>query len=184
MSTRTISRRYAGALYEEAERSSQLDAVDEDIAMIRESLEGAPELVRFFESPVISRTRKESVIKALFSERVQSTTLRFLLLMIGKGREQLFPDVVSEYQDLRDAQKGVVPVSARVATGVSEEERAHLLQTLEQHLGSKVRLSLLHDASLLGGIVIQIGDMVYDGSFQNQLKSLRERLEDSVLATN
>ena len=66
MSDSTIARRYAGALYEEASSSSTIDAVDADVAMIRESLEGAPKLGVFFDSPVISREKKNVVCTGTF----------------------------------------------------------------------------------------------------------------------
>jgi F-type H+-transporting ATPase subunit delta len=182
MSDTMIARRYAGSLYEEALSTSVLESVDEDVAMIRESLDGAPELVRFFGSPVISREKKSVAVTSLFSDRVQPLTLKFLVLMINKGREQLFPDVVRSYQALRDDQMGIVRVSARSARSMSDEEKKSLLVTIESRLGKKVRLDMSLDASLLGGIVVRIGDTVYDGSFSNQLQSLRERLRQGVYA--
>ena len=177
-----IARRYAGALYEEAEKASELAAVDEDVNMIRESLDGAPELVRFFASPVISREKKASSVTALFENRIEKLTLNFLLLIIEKGREQMFPDIVRAYLSLRDSQKGIVRVTARVAKSVDEAEKKSLVKTLEARLGKKTRLDIQVDPSLLGGIVIKIGDTVYDGSFTNQLNSLRARLEEGVYA--
>lgn len=175
-----IARRYAGALYEQAEHSSEVEAVDDDMNLIKESLVGAPELVRFFASPVISREKKSSSVKALFESRIQKLTLNFLLLMVEKGREELFPEVVRAYQSLRDSQMGVVQVTARVAKSFDEEEKEALLATLEARLGKKARLVIQVDPSLLGGIVVKIGDTVYDGSFVNQLKSLRSRLEEGI----
>lgn len=180
MSDNMISRRYAGALYEEAQSISELEAVDEDVKMIGESLDGAPELVRFFASPVISRQKKSSSVKALFEGRIQKLTLNFLLLMVKKGREQMFPDVVRAYQSLRNKQMGIVRVTARVARSVDAEEKESLAASLEARLGKKTDLDFQVDPSLLGGIVVRIGDTVYDGSFVNQLKSLRIRLEEGV----
>ena len=94
----------------------------------------------------------------------------------------MFPDVVRAYQSLRDSQKGIVRVTARVAKNVDAEEKESLVATLEARLGKKARLDIQVDPSLLGGIVVKIGDTVYDGSFVNQLKSLRARLEEGVYA--
>ena len=184
MSDNTIARRYANALYEEAQASSELESVDVDVALIRARQDGAPELGRFFASPVISREKKYSTVKALFEERLESLTLNFLLLMVEKGREQLFPNVVDAFQALRDEQNGIVQVTARVARSVDENEKEILVSSVESSLGKKVRLDVQVDPSLLGGIVVKIGDTVHDGSFVNQLKSLRERLEKGVSSVN
>ncbi|MFQ5570786.1 MAG: ATP synthase F1 subunit delta [Rhodothermales bacterium] len=177
MNNLTIARRYAQALYEEAARAQCVDGVDEDIALIRDALGGSRELVRFFESPVISREKKESVVQSLFAERVQPTTLRFLRLLIGKKREELFPDVVRAYHALRDEQVGIVEAQVRVAYPLSEQEETQLAQALERMEGRRIRLHVELDAGLLGGLVVRIGDTVYDGSVSHQLTSLRERME-------
>ncbi len=184
MSNFTIARRYARALYEEAERTGRLESVDDDVALIRDALEASSELVRFFESPVIPRPKKEAVVQALFAERVQPTTLDFLRLLVEKQREDLFPDVVRAYRELRDAQRGIVEARARAAFPLSEAEQTRLAQALEAMTGVGIRLHVEQDAGLLGGLVVRIGDTVYDGSVRHQLASLRERMELGAYAGN
>ena len=184
MTNQTVARRYAQALYEEAAREQRVERIDEDIALVREALEASRELVIFFESPVISRRKKEAVVEALFAERVEPSTLRFLHLLIGKKREALFPDVVRAYRALRDEQLGIVEARARVASPLSEDEERVLAQALERLTGARVRLNIEQDAGLLGGLVVRIGDTVYDGSVRHQLASLRERMEYGSYAAN
>lgn len=179
----TVARRYAQALYEEAEATGQTAAVDEDVDLIRESLDGSRDLVLFFESPVIARAKKEAVVKELFAPRVRPLTLQFLQLLIEKGREDLFPNVVRAYHHLRDRQRGIVAAQARVAYPIGETERAHLVSAIERMTGQRVRLTVKHDPALIGGVVIRVGDTVYDGSVRHQLASLREQLVHGVPAT-
>ncbi len=177
MKNLTVARRYAQALSEEAAQAQRLDAVDADIALIDAALDASRELVRFFESPVIPREKKEAVVQALFGERVQPTTLRFLRLLIEKKREVLFPEVVRAYGALRDAQRGIVEARAKVAFPLNEAEQAHLTAALERMTGARIRLHVEQDPALVGGLVVRIGDTVYDGSVRHQLASLRERME-------
>ncbi len=180
MSSLTIARRYARALSEEATREAHIDAVDQDIDLIRDALDASHDLVRFFESPVISRQKKEAVVKTLFAERVQQTTLNFLRLLIEKKREALFPDVVRAYRLLRDAQEGILEARARLAHVLSEDEEKTLRQALERLTGKRIRLSATQDPTLIGGLVVRVGDTVYDGSVRHQLASLRERMGAGV----
>ena len=177
MSNVIIARRYAQALKEEADGLDSIERVDEDVALIRDSLASSRELNQFFESPVISREKKASVVNELFGERVEKITLQFLLLMIEKRREQIFPEVVRAYQALRDDQLGLVNVAVRVAAELGEAEEAELIATIEKMISKKVRLETLVDETLLGGLIVRVGDTVYDGSFANQLQALRDRLE-------
>jgi F-type H+-transporting ATPase subunit delta len=99
-----------------------------------------------------------------------------MALLVEKRREDVFPAVVSSYRELRDAELGVTPVSVRSAYELSSEDGAALVRALTSLTGKEVRLHARVDASILGGLVIRIGDTVYDGSITNQLATLRERL--------
>ena len=177
----TVARRYAQALYQEAEQKGTIDRVDEDVAMIQESLEGSPELMRFFHAPIISSEKKESIVTTLFSDRVHKSVLAFMHLLIRKGRGGLFPVIASAYQDLRDRQMGIVEANVRSALALSDDEEKKLEQGIQKMTGKKVRLKIEVDPSILGGLIIRVGDTVYDGSVLHQLGTLRGRLENSTL---
>ncbi|GAB5518174.1 MAG: ATP synthase F1 subunit delta [Rhodothermales bacterium] len=176
MSNLIVAKRYAQALYQEAEKDGVVAAVDADVALIHDSMNGSPELVRFFESPVISREKKGTVVDALFGERLKPLTLRFLKLLIEKRREDAFPAVVRAYQALRDQQEGIVEVKARSAKPLSEQDEADLKAALATLTGQTVRLNTTIDTGLIGGVVVRVGDTVYDGSVRHQLEALRDSL--------
>lgn len=184
MTNSTVARRYAQALYQEAERGQQVEQIDVDMDLIRDTLDGSRDLVTFFASPIISREKKEAVVQSLFAEPLHKTTYNFLRLLIEKKREALFPDVVRAYRALRDEQRGIVEARAKVAYPLSEAEEQTLVQALEKLSGSQVRLNVQEDRTILGGLVVRIGDTVYDGSVRNQLANLRERMELGSIAMN
>ena len=177
MNESTVAQRYAQALYQEVVQENQVERIDEDMALLRETMAGSPELVRFFESPVISREKKAAVVQQLFASRVHPTMLRFLELLIEKNREDLFPTVVRAYSDLRDRELGIVEAGARVAQPLAGAEEQQLREALERLTGKRVRLNIEQDPQLIGGLIVRIGDTVYDGSVNHQLAMLREQLE-------
>jgi F-type H+-transporting ATPase subunit delta len=85
---------------------------------------------------------------------------------------------------LRDEQLGVVEARARVAYPLAEAEKAGLVEALKKMSGKDIRLHVDVEPGLVGGLVVRIGDTVYDGSVRHQLASLRERLEDGSYAAN
>ena len=97
-------------------------------------------------------------------------------LLIGRERETLLPAILQRFIDLSDEAAGIINVHARVATELSDDNRAKLNKTLESKLGQTVRLTVTQDPRLMGGIILRIGDTVYDGSVQYQLSLLRERM--------
>jgi F-type H+-transporting ATPase subunit delta len=172
-----VARRYALALYEEARAQSVAEAVDADVRGLGESLHASPELRAALTSPVISRVRKEAIVTRLFSDRVHPLVTRFLLLLIRKQREELAPAVVAAYTALVDEREGVVDARVRAARPLSPEHAEALRGELEKRTGRAIRLRLDVDPALLGGLVVRVGDRVYDGSLRHQLDLLREQFE-------
>ncbi|GIV60828.1 MAG: ATP synthase subunit delta [Rhodothermaceae bacterium] len=184
MSEITVARRYAQTLLEEAERTGLLERVDADVATLRDTLDGSRQLQLFFQSPVVSREKKRAVVQALFEARVAPVTLHFLELLVEKRREPLLPAILEAYRTLRDARQGVVEAQARLALPPGAEEQKALQAALERMTGRRVRLRLEQDPALIGGVVIRLGDTVYDGSVRHQLERLRTRLERGSFLNN
>lgn len=179
-----VARRYAQALYEEAERALKTSAIDDDMELIRESLQNSDELRRFFRSPVIARGKKEDIVRELFTSRVDPLTHRFLEMLIRKQREDLFPRIARAYREMRDEHLGIVEVSARAAWELREEDRSELVEALRRLTGKEIRLETRVDSALIGGLVIRIGDTVYDGSVRHQLEQLRDKMEVASMSLN
>lgn len=182
MSQRTVARRYANALYEEADEAGVLEAVDDDVLMLRRSLTSNDELSRFFESPVISPEKKDDIVQSLLEDRIEPLTLQFLRLLVQKDRETLTKAILDQYQSLRDEQRGVVVARVQVAQPLADADRETLVEALEAKTGKSIRLQVEEEPELIGGLVIRIGDRVFDGSVRNQLTNLRDRLRDSALS--
>jgi F-type H+-transporting ATPase subunit delta len=182
MSQRTVTRRYATALYEEAKAAGVLDAVDDDVLMLRRSLESNRELSRFFESPVIPQEKKDTILHELLDGRVETLTERFLRLLVEKDRETMTKAILDQYQSLRDEHRGIVDATVTVAQPLADEDREALMTALEEKTGKTIRLHVEENPDLIGGLVIQIGDRVFDGSVRNQLNELHDRLHDATLS--
>ena len=174
----TLDSRYAQALYEEAEGQGRVDDVDADVALLRESLEGSHDLRRFFESPIIPADKKAAIVDELFARRVSEVTLRYMKFLLSKKREEMLPTIAMAYRALRDEQLGILEAYARAARPLDEAARAKLRETLAGMTGKDIRLHVEIDPSLLGGLIVRVGDRVYDGSVEHKLDTLRERMEE------
>ena len=172
------ARRYALALYQEAQDTGVTDRIDEDVETLSETLSGSRELVSLIQSPVIPRDKKDAVLQRLFDGNVEALTMRFLKLLVEKEREEMIPAVVAAYSDLRDARLGVVEAHVRTAKPLGYDETEELRKSLEAREGKTVRMKLDVDPALIGGLVVRIGDQVYDRSVRHQLGVLREQLQE------
>jgi len=172
-----VTRRYAQALCEEARDQGHLSMVDEDVSFLRESLDEAPQLERVLRSPVIPQKKKHGVLDSLLKPRVSAPTYRFVELLLSKDREEMLGPILDAYRALRDRQEGIVEANVRTARPLGEEERTRLEEAVTRITGQpNARLRTERYPDLIGGVVVRIGDTVYDGSVRHQLDNLRERL--------
>lgn len=173
-----VARRYAQALTEEAQKAGSLDAVDADVALLTETLGGSRDLRQALTSPVVSHPKKLAVLESLFGPRVSDLTLRFLRLLVEKQRDGQIPSILDAYRTLRDERTGTVEADVRSAKPLSADEADRLKAALESRTGKTIRLRITPDPALIGGLVVRVGDVVYDRSVRHQLDQLRDQLAE------
>ncbi|MES3629233.1 MAG: ATP synthase F1 subunit delta [Longimonas sp.] len=183
MSQRAVATRYASALIEEATANDRIDTIDDDMALLQRSIEENNELARFFKSPVLSADQKNRVLGSLFDDRVDELTLRFLKLLARKKRLTLIDEMLSVYRSIRNEQEGIVEAHVRISHEMDDEETRMLTQALETMTDATIRMEVTVDPSLIGGLVVKIGDQVYDGSVHHKLEALRDRFHTNAHLT-
>ena len=176
MAETAVARRYVRALFDAAIRAQAVDQVEADLKAVDQILRAVPRLARVLHAPTIAGSRKRALLDTAFSGRVGALTLRFLHLVVTRGREDALPELYNEFRALADEHRGLVTVQVTSAVALSDAERDALAASLSQKTGKKVQLTVRVDESLLGGIQLRIGDTIVDGSVRTRLARLRERL--------
>ncbi len=173
-----VARRYAQALTEEAQQAGSLDTVDTDVALVADTLGGSPDLRRALTSPIISHEKKGAILDRLFDGNVSDLTTRFLHLLVQNDRDGEIPAILDAYRQLRDERTHTVEALVRSAKPLSPDEADRLKAALEGRAGQTVRMRIEVDPSLIGGLVVRVGDVVYDRSVRHQLDTLRGQLAE------
>jgi F-type H+-transporting ATPase subunit delta len=170
-----VARRYAAALMAAGEESRSVDVIADDLRTVGSMLEGSRELRSFIASPIIPAKKKVLVMRGLFEKVVGKEVMTFFLLLTEKRREDILRDIVQQFMDLLDKRQGIVEAAVKSASTIDKEQEQLLKKRLEAHTAKKVRMQFALDPSLKGGLVIQIGDTVLDGSVRHQLELLKDR---------
>ena len=173
-----VSRRYAQALTEEAQQAHSLETVDADVELIAETLAESRDLRLALTSPVVPQDKKGAVLQRLFGDKLSDLSLQFLRLLVEKQRDGQIPDILDAYRTLRDERTGTVEATVRTAKPLSSVERDRLQAALEARAGARVRMRVEIDPDLIGGLVVRLGDTVYDRSVRHQLQLLRGQLAE------
>ncbi len=175
-----VASRYAGALFAVAERNSILDAVATDLELMRRFLAEVPRLQAVIMEPLVSDSRKFTVAEEAFGDRVTASSLNFLKLLIRKHREDLVEECAREFRALLAEHNNTADAEASSAVPLSPEQTSRLIQSLQALTGKTIKLTTQVDATLVGGVVVRMGDTVIDGSVRGKL----ERLERQLLGNN
>lgn len=182
MKTTRVARRYAKALLLSAERQGQLDSVLADVLVLQEHIAESREFRSFLRSPVIRGQVKLSILRDVFGGSLNALTVDFLRLLVEKKREAHLSEVIAELLLMNDVRLGIVSLELKAASELSDAHRSAITQRFEQLTGKKIRISFSVDTSLKAGIVVRVGDTVYDGSVKRQLEMLRDRFAQSVVS--
>lgn len=170
-----LARNYAEALINAAEGDADA-ALDELDELVDDLFVGRPEFARLMGSPVRSAADKDAVLVRSLEGRALTLLVRFLRVLNRHGRLALVGPVSREARRIWDRRQGRVPVAVLSATELDESQLAAVRDKLAAITGGTPVLSVRVDPSLIGGLVVQVGDIVYDASVRRRLEQLRQRL--------
>lgn len=169
-----VARRYANALMQVAVATKAVDRTAEDLGLVGRALKGSRELWLLLASPVVPETKKASIVNEMFGKRVSAPTMMFLDLLVRKHREVVLDEVIEQFHALHDEMLGLITVDVKTAVDLQPKQEKTLIAELERRTGKKVRLQVTRDPSIMGGLMVKIGDTVVDASVRHQLARLHE----------
>ncbi len=171
-----LGRVYAEALLAAASRSGVADlVVDQLQAIITDVLQAHPSLAAALASPRVDASEKKRIIDRLFTNQLDSTLLRFLKVVADRGRLGYLRNIASSARSLRDEALGRAVAEVRSAVPLTDELRSSISQRLSASLGKQVVLREKVDTALIGGLVIRVGDTVYDSSVSGRLATMAKK---------
>ena len=171
-----VSRRYASALFNSAQKLSSADVVQKDLDTLVSHWNQTPALEKALESPLIPADKKHALIDELFAKELSPLSASFLHLLVDKRREEILRTVQEEFRVLSDDAKGTIRAEAVVAGPLSDADKASLVAGLQARTGKQVELNVSVDPVILGGVVVRMQGAVIDGSVRGALERLREQM--------
>jgi F-type H+-transporting ATPase subunit delta len=175
-----VARRYAKALFAlgKGKGAAELDAYGKDLAALAEVLAQAPEAVKVFKNPIFTAQEKKGVLEGLLAKmQVGPMVKNFLSLLADKNRLAFLTDINAYFGTLLDEVQGVVRGELVTAVPLSAAKQAEVKATLEKQTGRKLVLDFSADGSILGGVVLKIGDKVLDASLRAQIQMLKDQIK-------
>ena len=149
-------------------------------SIVKDCLNRFPKLEMAFSSPRISEEEKDAMIGRIFGGKVDKVLLNFMKVLARRRRLGSLRAIQAAVSEMRDEQLGRLRVTVTSAMPLTEAQKKEITADLKKKFGKEVALVEKVDASLLGGIMLRIGDRVYDGSVQGKLQTLKRAVTSGV----
>ncbi len=180
----TIARPYAQAIFEVAQENNKLAEFSETLGAAVELMADG-EVAAFLARPSLDNGARLEFLQGLFAATVGDNTAfsgvgqhgtNFLKILIENGRVGVLPEIAAHFEALKAEVENSVDVLVTSATELSSSQQQEIVMALQERLGRDVRIETEIDENLIGGAVIQAGDIVIDGSLRSRLESLTDAL--------
>lgn len=173
-----------GALYAKALLGAAGGKTDEIVsqleAVVEQCLDRFPALEQALGSPNIAQEEKEAMLDRIFGGKLDKLLLNFIKVLCRRGRAESLRAVQVTASMLRDEQLGKLHVQVTSAFALDDPQRNAIRAQLKTAFGKEAVLEEKTDSDLLGGIILRIGDKVYDGSVLGKMQQLRQSVLSGV----
>lgn len=179
MSSAAVSDSYASTLLELAGRHEVLEESAEALGDVVALYESEPDFRLFLDTPRVGVEKKREALRASLEGRVPDLFLRFLLVVLDKGRQRALPAIGQRFRELLNEReerlRATVTLPFEADAALEDRIRERLSELFERDVRAVFRV----DPAVLGGIVVRLEDRVMDGSLRRRLRDLRRELERS-----
>ena len=178
MKSTTIARNYAEALFLAAEAEGE--AAVERYGRLLEAVAGAiradERIAMALDSPRVSKAAKADLLARALGRIAPAPLVRFLEAVVRRGRQGLIAEIAQQYDVLQDVKLNRVHAGVTLAQEPDARLEKQIVERLTAALGKEVRAHFRADRAILGGVVVRVGDRIYDGSVRRKLAVLRRKM--------
>jgi F-type H+-transporting ATPase subunit delta len=172
-----VARVYAEALFNASAKQGKVDAVLDNLtALVHDVFASQPLLEKFLNSGVIKRHAKQEALQRSFEGKADPLFLDFLQVLNNHDRLDLLPAIWACYRELNDERARRMRVRVRSAAPLSAEQESTLKQELRETFSLEPILDVRPEPDLLGGMIVQVGDWLFDGTVRSRLDRMRNQL--------
>lgn len=175
-----IAARYATAVFEIARDAGGLDAIERDVAALREALGASDDLSELMTSPIYTREQQEAGVGAV-AERMGlgATMANTLRLMATKRRLFAVPSLLTALDDMIARERGEVTAEVTSARPLTEEQRSALAGSLRRTVGKDVKINQTVDEGIIGGLIVKVGSRMIDTSIRSKLTQMQSTMKEA-----
>jgi F-type H+-transporting ATPase subunit delta len=171
-----IARVYAEAFLNAADLRGQTDAAVEELESLLSLFGSDSSFAEFVASGAIGRRHKEAAFQKIFGGRASEVFLNFLLVLNDHQRLELIPTILHQVRQIIDARSRRIRVQVKSAVPLDDAHRLRLEDEIRKNMSLEPVVEAQVEPELLGGLVVRVGDWLFDGSVRTELEHIRNEV--------
>jgi F-type H+-transporting ATPase subunit delta len=172
-----VAEPYAEALLDLAKSNDSLKETTNDMNIVSQFLANSSDLKKFLGNPLITKDAKKNVVKDILGEQIGGSTLKFLLLLVDRGRIEVLDSIAQKFLELSYKQESIEIAKITSSIQLSAQQQKDIAEKLKIIVGAQqIKLALKVDPQLIGGFTIEIGSKMIDTSIRGQLRQISNLL--------
>lgn len=182
MSEYRVAGRYAKSLLDLAREQKITDAVCGDMKSLLQALKANAPLGNVLKSPIIHGDKKMAILKQLFEKGMHKLSISFFEIIVRKKREAYLEAIANAYVSQYNVLNKISTATVKTAVELDASIKDQVRQYLEKESGKKVELKVFVDPALIGGLMIQMEDRLYDASIAGKLHQAKQNLVNTYIS--
>lgn len=174
--SKKVAVRYSKALFLLGGTPAEQEKRAAELLEIGAFFQNQPDLKKLLDFPKGSKEEKHSILQKCFKGNVEDVLLKFLLLLVDRGRIKDLSEIAKQYNEIVKENLGIKEATMITALPIDEEHKQQMAGRLEQHYKKKIEILNKVDPSIIGGAVLVVGNQMLNYSIKERLNKLKESL--------
>lgn len=175
-----IANRYAEALFQLSEEENITEEIHSQLQEVVGLVKSNKDLENVLKSPLVSKSEKVDLIEKIFSNQVNKHLKNFLKILIEKGRITSLKSIELTFKQLLNDKNNVIEGTVISAIPMEQRKIKELEDKLSKKYNKNVTLENKVDESILGGVLVRLGNTQIDGSVKTQLNNIKDQLSQVI----
>ena len=175
-----IANRYAEALFQLSEEENITKEIYNELHDVVEVIKNNKELDNVLKSPLVAKNEKTQLIEALFNNKINNDLKNFLKILVEKGRISSLKSIELTFKELLNDKHNIIEGTVISAIALTEKQVKELEEKLSKKYNKNVTLENEVDQSILGGVLVRLGNTEIDGTIKTRLDGLKNQLSQVI----
>ena len=171
-----VIRGYAQALFQIARSEGALEQVEDELFRFARIMENETQLRDGVTDPSLPPERRAQMIQELLSNKATPSTVNVISFVVQQGRARELPRIIDSLVELAAEERDKAVAEVRSAVSLDDGQREKLKQAIERASGKQVELKIIVDPTVIGGLLVRVGDQVFDGTVRRRLEMAKDQI--------